>query len=86
MKLEPTDTGFAIEAPDLAQLLDVAVETVRAEMRAGAITSRFERGEGEDEGRFRVTFFRGRGRVQLVVSADGTVLQRSRVRETPPPR
>jgi 2-polyprenyl-6-methoxyphenol hydroxylase-like FAD-dependent oxidoreductase len=86
MKLEPTETGFAIEARDLAQLLDLEVETVRTEMRAGAITSRFERGEGEDEGRFRVTFSRGRSRVQLVVAADGEVLQRSRVREAPPPR
>ena len=48
-----------------------------------AIKSRFERGEGEDEGRFRVTFLHGRTTVRLIVSADGTVLQQSRVRGAP---
>ena len=85
MKLEPTDTGFAIEAPDLAALLDLPAAEVRALMRAGRITSRFERGADEDEGRFRVTFFHESRRVQLTVDRDGHLLKRSRVTVSPPP-
>ena len=51
-------------------------------MRDGTITSRFERGEGEDAGRSRVTFFDGGRRVRLIVAADGEVLKRSGVRLT----
>jgi hypothetical protein len=58
---------------------------VQALMRAGEITSRFERGEGEDAGRFRVTFFHGGRRVRLTIDGDGRVLQRSRVTRTAPP-
>ena len=54
-------------------------------MREGRITSRFERGEGADAGRFRVTFFHGRRRVRLTLDGDGSVLQRSRVTAAPPP-
>ena len=86
MKLEATGTGFAIDADDLGTLFDLPTQSVRPLMRAGRITSRFERGEGEDEGRFRVTFTHETRRVQLTVDGDGTVLQRSRVTRTPPPR
>ena len=54
-------------------------------MRQGRITSRFERGEGADAGRFRVTFFHGPRRVRLTLDGDGPVLQRSRVTAAPPP-
>ena len=87
MRLDPTETGFAIAATDLAALLDLPAQQVRALMREGRITSRFERGEGADAGRFRVTFFHGPRRVQLTVDGDGRVLQRSRVvRHAPPAR
>jgi hypothetical protein len=48
-------------------------------LRNGAITSRCERGIGEDEGRFRLTFFHAGRRLRLVVDADGRILQRSRI-------
>ena len=54
-------------------------------MRAGEITSRSERGEGEDAGRFRATFFHSKGRVQLVLAGDGEVMRRSRVTWSAPP-
>lgn len=86
MKLKPGAEGFTIDAVDLGQLLGLEPEAVRAMMQSGEITSRFERGEGEDAGRFRLTFFHGQRRVTLIVDADGTVLQRSRAGGAPPPR
>ena len=85
MRLEPAENGFTIDAADLGRLLERPAADVQRLMREGTITSRFERGEGEDEGRCRVTFFDGDRRVRLVVAADGEVLKRNRVRLTPPP-
>ena len=47
MRPEPTDAGFAIDARDLGQLLDRTPKEVQRLMRDGAITSRFECGEGD---------------------------------------
>lgn len=85
MRLDPTGGGFEIDAADLGALLGLPVEEVRGLMRAGRITSRVERGEGTDAGRFRVTFTHGPRRVRLTLDGEGTVLQRSRVTTTPPP-
>jgi Family of unknown function (DUF6522) len=85
MRLDRTEAGFAIDAADLGELLDLPIEAVRGLMRGGRITSRFERGEGMDEGRFRVTFYHGGRRVRLTLDGDGTVLQRSRVTAAAPP-
>jgi hypothetical protein len=86
MRLDPTESGFAIAAADLGALLELPEEEVRTAMRTGAITSRFERGEGVDAGRFRLTFYHGPRRVQLTLDAEGRVLQQSRVVRTAPPR
>jgi hypothetical protein len=83
MRLEPDGERFTIDARDLAELFELDPERVREMMRAGEIRSRVERGEGEDAGRFRLTFIHRERRVQLVVAADGTVLQRSRTRISP---
>ena len=84
MRLEPTpEGGFVIDALDLGPLLEIDPPRVPELMREGRITSRFERGEGEDDGRFRVTFLHENTTVRLIVSADGTVLQQSRVRGAP---
>ena len=82
MKLEKTEAGFAVDAADLATLLGLAPDAVRAGMRSGAIVSRFERGEGADGGRFRLTFTTTERQVRLVVDGEGTVLQRIRVPRT----
>lgn len=78
MRLEKTETGFTIDAADLASLLDLAPEEVCAGMRSGAIVSRFERGEGADEGRSRLTFITAERQVRLIVDRNGAVLQRIR--------
>lgn len=80
MKLEPMEGGFAIDAADLGQLLDRPAVEVQQLMRSGTLTSRFERGEGEDEGRNRLTFFDETWHVRLVVSVDGEVIEQNRVR------
>ncbi len=83
MKLEPSGDGFTIDANDLAPLLDLSPEEARDLMRAGRITSLVERGEGEDAGRYRVTFRHGTLRLRLIVDHQGEVLKRSRVDARP---
>lgn len=84
MRLEASDDGMTINAADLARLLELPEADVKRMMRAGTITSRFERGEGEDAGRFRLTFFEGDRRIRLIVDGSGEVLQISRSRIVPP--
>ncbi len=85
MRLQPAEDGFAIDAADLGSLLDLPVEHVRREMRAGRIASRFERGMEEHAGMWRVTFIHGRERVRLTVDDAGRVLRRSRTSWSEPP-
>jgi hypothetical protein len=80
MRLQPLENGgFEIEARDLGALLGLTEEEVRRRMEAGRITTRIERGLGEDEGRFRVTFTHDDGWVRLVLDAGGKVLKSSRI-------
>lgn len=79
MRLEPTGDGFTIAAEDLGPLIGVAPAEVPILMRAGTITSRFERGEGADAGRCRLTFIHANRRLALIVDEDGRVLQRHSV-------
>lgn len=79
MKLDPTESGFSVEAEDLARLFDRNPDEVRRMMRDGSLTCLVERGEDEDAGRFRVTFRDGIRRVRLTVDAQGNILARSRV-------
>jgi hypothetical protein len=53
-------------------------------MRAGAITGRTERGEGEDAGRFRLTLFHGGRALRLTVDAGGDILSRATFPAHPP--
>jgi hypothetical protein len=73
------ENGASVEADLLAEAFGLAPAEVPALMRAGAITSLFERGEGEDAGRMRLTFFHASRRFRLVVDASGEILQRSKV-------
>ncbi len=79
MKLHPTEGGFTIEATDLAELFDLEPSAAWQMMREGKITTRFERGEGEDAGRCRVTFQGGTRRVRLTLDESGHVLKRIRI-------
>jgi hypothetical protein len=86
MRLEPMpEGGFMIDANDLGPLLGIEPAQVPGLMRDGRITRRFERGEGEDLGRFRLTFRHEAVTLRLVLTADGTVVQRSRILGSPAP-
>ncbi len=85
MRLDPLpEGGFVIDATDLGPLLGVEPARVPALMREGAITRRFERGEAEDTGRFRLTFLHDRVTVRLIVAADGMVISQARILGTAP--
>lgn len=71
------DSGIEIDAGIVAEGLGLKPDLLRERMREGRITSRCERGVGEDEGRWRITFFSDNRRLRLVVDAAGRIEQRS---------
>ena len=73
MKIDMQSGQPTIDATDLADLLGLTPEEVLDGMRDGRITSRLERGEGEDAGKIRLSFFHDGTRVRLTCSEDGTV-------------
>lgn len=75
--VELQDGDLVVDAEIIAKGLGLDPRSVQEMMRAGSITSVCERGIGEDEGRFRVTFFTRSRRLRLVVDETGRVLQRS---------
>jgi hypothetical protein len=82
-----TAADIEIDAALIAAAFDLTPEQVMRELRQGAITSRSEHGVDADAGRRRLTFFRGRKRVRIVLDADGAVLQQTALNfAEPPPR
>lgn len=70
--------GFVVEARLLAEVFGLGEDAVRAQMRDGRITSRCERGEAEDAGRWRLTFQSGTRACRFIVDAEGRILSRAR--------
>ena len=66
-----------VDASLIAEGLLLAPSLVLPLLRDGLIASGFERGMGEDSGRYRLTFVHDRRRLQLVVDEAGEVLDRS---------
>lgn len=64
---------FLLPAELLAERFGWPTQTLRDYMRRGLVASRVERGEGEDEGRWRLSVRCGNRRWRAVVEADGTV-------------
>lgn len=77
MILEREEGAFTIDASLLSQLLNVRPSDVHILMRRNEITSRCERGEGEHEGQFRLTFFYKGRRARLNVDEAGRIVRRS---------
>ncbi|HET6629801.1 MAG TPA: DUF6522 family protein [Woeseiaceae bacterium] len=71
------DDGFVVDLALLARLLDVPASDVQALMREGRITSRCEKGVGEHNDQFRLTFFYGNRRACVRVDPSGRVLTQS---------
>ena len=82
-EVSKTDSGFVVEAATIARAFKITEEQVREEMRNGLISSRSESGSGEDEGRWRMTFYRADRAFRLVVDEEGEVLSRGSFPVTP---
>ncbi|SDH44210.1 DUF6522 family protein [Bosea robiniae] len=67
------DGSFVLDAARLAKRFGWSAEELRDLMRRGLVTSRVERGEAEDEGRWRLSVRCGNRCWQAVVQPDGTV-------------
>lgn len=77
MTLERIEDGFCIDATLLGELLRVPPPGVQELMRNNEITSVCERGEGEHEGQYRLTFFYKNRRARLAIDEAGRILKRS---------
>lgn len=74
------DDGFEVDAAYLAEHLHLDPAEVPYLLRAGQISARCERGEGEDAGRYRLSFRLGRSTLSVVIDKTGRVLHRKTLR------
>lgn len=79
MQVEIADGNIVIDAELLGRLLNVPASDLQELMRTKTLTSICERGEGEDEGKYRLSFFYRNRRLRLKVDKAGHVLQHSTV-------
>ncbi len=81
------DDAIEVDAAVIAAAFDLTPDQVMRELRQGVITSRSEHGIDTDAGRRRLTFFRGRKRVRIVLDAGGAIMQQTSLElGEPPPR
>ncbi len=71
------DDSVQVPAAVIAYGFDLETPMVQSLMRSGELTSHCEKGENEDMGRYRLTFFCKNRRFQLVINSTGKILQRS---------
>lgn len=79
---------ITVEAALVAGALALTEDELRERMRAGRIVTRCERGEGEDAGRWRLSFVDGGRILRLTVDGTGGLVSRSLIDygdRTPPP-
>ncbi|WP_020040111.1 DUF6522 family protein [Salipiger mucosus] len=82
-EISKTGNGFVVDASVIARAFRITAEQVRDDMHSGRISSRTEIGVDKDEGRWRMTFYRGERAFRLVVDAEGQVLTRGSFPVTP---
>ena len=63
-----------IDAAVAARAMKFAVEYFVRQMQRGAIKSRVERGVGEDEGRYRLSFRHHDRELTMIVDRDGEII------------
>ena len=73
-QLEFGNDNVSIDAAVLARAFGISADDLKHGMRDGTITSRFERGEGEDAGRVRLLFFSPARRIRITADRSGKVL------------
>ena len=71
--------AIEVEAPVIAEALDLPPEVLMTMVRSGQITSLCERGVDTDEGRYRLTFFLRGKRLRFVVDGRGQIIRRSTI-------
>ena len=76
MTIERNGSDFVVPADLLADAFGLSETDIREGMRAKRITSQSETGVGEDEGRWRLTFFHQDRAVRFIVDEHGEVLKR----------
>ncbi len=74
MRSPPAGGAVEVDATSVSRGLELLVEQLMAEMRSGIVYSTGERGIGQDEGRFRLTF-RYRDRVFRLITTTGVVVR-----------
>lgn len=77
------DGRFVVPAELVAAAFALAPADVPGLMRSGHLSSRLERGEGDDAGRFRLTFYHGAQALRLITDATGRIITRSRFPVSP---
>jgi len=86
MLIERDGQDFQIDASLIGEMLALKPEEVQPLMRSGHITSICERGEGEDAGRYRLTFFYRSRRARLDLDGSGRIVKRSSIDLGTPPQ
>lgn len=77
--VEFEDGGINVDAAIVAEGLSISPALLMERMRDGRITSRCEKGVGEDSGRFRLSFFSAHCRFSLIVDESGKIVRRSAI-------
>lgn len=78
-EVEIAGSTVTVDAGVVAEAFGITPDELRDLMRDGVITSRHERGEGEDEGRARMSFlYRGLTFRLTIDEKSGVVLSRAR--------
>ncbi|MCB1425885.1 MAG: hypothetical protein H6889_07380 [Brucellaceae bacterium] len=75
-EVERDGDGFVVDAAVLASGFRLPVEEIRSLMREGRITSKTEAGEGEDQRRWRITFYHEERAFRVVLNPDNTIRSR----------
>jgi len=72
------DEGATVDVAVLADGLGVEAADIYSLIREGKLTSKFEKGMGNDAGRCRLTFWLGAKRFRILVDAQGNMLKKFR--------
>jgi len=73
-RIDIGDGSFDVDAATIADGFGLDPSIVPALMKAGAIRSVCERGEGADGGRYRLTFLHGDQRLRVTIDKAGAIL------------
>lgn len=70
-------TPIEVEASVIGRGLGIDPAQIQAQLQEGKISTLCERGIGEDEGRYRVTFYCGKRRFRILMDESGNILEES---------